>query len=170
MLKSIQKFFKTINIFKNKVVYEVVYEKYVMGGDKNLDWQKVLIAENRKLLSENQVPINKIRFVFQPVFQYDIDKNEINPEYVIMLPVNENQLFNKKAPVIEIKKPKNLINVSVQSYRMSDNYEFLKQLVKKSKRGVVIYVSNQSPLYKYSVNDEVIRIAILDDEIKKYSI
>jgi hypothetical protein len=160
--------FKEINLFKGKTIYE----KYTMGGNHIDAKEKRLIRDNQNLLLENGVPINKVRFVFEPIFTYDIDKNTINPVYHVMLPINgNNRLFAKEEPVIEIGKPKNLITISVGNYCTDDNYAYLKKILKRSKKGVVIFIADEkvndlftgAPTpYKFSVDCEVIRFANLD--------
>lgn len=104
--------FKKVNIFEGKTIYE----KRSVGNDGELlDWQKELITKNRNLLLDNQVPINKIRFVFQPSFEYDVDKNVINPIYDVMIPIDgeKEELksiikdLNKSATNAGIKPPLN---------------------------------------------------------------
>ena len=166
--------FKEINLFKGKTMYE----KHTMGGHVLDSKHKRLIHDNQNLLLEHQVPINKIRFVFQPTFTYDIDKNVINPVYHAFLPINGNNgLFAKDEPVIEVGKPEHLITVFVGSYKMEDNYAYLKETLKRCKKGVVImlddeiiyhYRTNESKPYEFIVDDEVIRFAVLDDAIEHY--
>ena len=87
-----------------------------LNSDEKL---KKLLAENKELLLLNQVPLDKIRFTFQPTFTYDIDNNVINPNYIILLPTKDGNYFkydneNKISPIlfdntrqpIEINKPK----------------------------------------------------------------
>jgi len=162
--------YKYINIFKNKVVYE----KHTIGNNGVApDSHKELIKANKQLLLDNQVPINKIRFVFQPTFTYDVNNNIINPKYDIMLPINGNTgLHAKDHPIIEINKP-NIKMIRVNSYDVDDNYEFIKNLIKKSKLGVVIMLANEvvtlfdgrEEQYFFSVDSEVIRLINLDEEI-----
>lgn len=162
--------YKYINIFKNKIVYE----KHSMYYGEISESLKTLINTNKQLLLDNHVPINKIRFVFQPIFTYDIDNNIINPKYDILLPINGNNgLFAKDHPVIEINKPKNMIKIPINSYCVEDNYKFIKHLVKNSKLGVVIMIANEvvthldgsEILYEFSVDSEVLRLINLDDVI-----
>lgn len=167
---------KEVSIFEGRTVYE----KHSMGTDGEItgDWQKDLINKNRQLLLDNQVPINKIRFVFTPIFTYDIDNNIINPKYDVMLPINgSNGLFAKNAPLIELNKPKNLISVTVHNYKVEDNYEFIKLMAKKTKRGLVYFVvdemvddffKKEKKHYYSGVDAEIIRLINLDDAIEYY--
>ncbi len=172
----ITRFVEKFNFFKGKIVYQ----KHSLGTDVINAKQKELITKNRNLLSDNRVPLNKIRFVFQPTFTYDIDNDVINPKYDILLPVRgDDGLYDKNSPVIEIGKPKNIIMASVLTYETPDNYQLLKQILKHSKRGIVIFIADESVAdfktgelvdYKFSVDDERIRFTSLDDEVLKYNI
>ena len=167
---------KEVKFFKNKIVYE----KHIVGNDdKYNDDQKTLINKNKQLLLDNQVSINKIRFVFSPNFTYDINNNIINPNYEMLIPINANNgKFSKNSPIIEINKPKKLIHVSVNNYSVSDNYIFIKTMVKKSKLGVVIMLADEITTllngktiqYLFGVDSDVIRLIDLDDVINKLNL
>lgn len=130
--------FKKTSIFEGKTIYE----KRSVGNDGELlDWQKELITKNRNLLLDNQVPINKIRFVFQPSFEYDVDKNVINPIYDVMIPIDgETGKVKKEHPEISIGRPHNLICVPLFTHKVENNYDFIKHMVKNTKRGIVIFI------------------------------
>ena len=113
------------------------YEKIVMNDHENTEKQKEMIKFVTGILSVNQIPINKIRFVFMPSFLYDIDKDKINPVYQIMMPKNEGR---KKRPILEIDKPKNSFTVRINKYVDIDDYETIKPVVMSSKKGVVMYI------------------------------
>jgi hypothetical protein len=172
-MNFLQSFFKKINIFKGKTVYE----KYTLGGTTISAKEKKLIHDNQKLLMANQVPINKVRFVFHQQFTYDIDKNIINPVYYAFFPMNGNNgKFIKDEPVIELGKPDKLITVVVGSYQTADNYVYLKETLKRCKRGVAIMIADEiistvsgPEVYKFSVADEVIHFAVLDDAVEHYN-
>jgi hypothetical protein len=129
--------------------------------------EKTLIAKNRQLLSLNQISLNKIRFVFKPTFTYDVDHNIINPHYETFMPLRKDGsgLFDNNAPVIEINKPKNLISIGVDTYKTDDSYALIKQMVKKSKKGIVIFLADDN----VSLHDErtplseVLKIFNLDE-------
>ncbi len=167
---------KNINIFKDKIVYE----KHTLGNNGEISNSfKALVNTNKQLLLDNQVPINKIRFVFQPSFTYDIDNNIINPKYDIALPINGNNgLFANDQPVIEINKPKNIMMIPVNSYKVDDNYEFIKSILKNSKLGVVIMLADEivtkfdgsKEPYQFSVDSEVIRLINLDEAINNLNL
>ena len=150
------------------------YENFTIGCDA-LDMGqdfKLLIKKNRDLLSFNGINLNKVRFVFTPTFQYDLDADIINPNYVLLVPVGKNGLFKKTPPIIEINKPQNIATVTVNNYKFEDNYAFIKELTKKSKRGVVIYIIEHQDAvdmmgnkfsYEFGVDSEMIRLRDLDE-------
>jgi hypothetical protein len=170
-MNFLERFFGRINIFKGRTVYE----KHTLGTTDVTAVQQNLIKKNQNLLTDHGVPISKVRFVFQPTFTYDIDKNIINPVYHAFFPMNgDTGLFAKNEPVIEVGKPDKLMMVFVDSYRFIDNYEQLKMELKSCKRGIVIMIhdemvnnfqTNEPEPYKFSVDDEVIRYANLDTKI-----
>lgn len=164
-------------LFKKNITY-----KTIDVGNDNVVNDKLLrevLKWNKSLLLDNQVPITKIRFVFQTLFEYDVDNDVVNPKYQVLMPVNEKSgLPVADAAIIVIDKPYNIANISVKSYRTDDNYGYLKSILKYSKRGVVIYVGHdvQTNIFtgevdktKFSVDCEVIRFANLDEEIELYN-
>jgi hypothetical protein len=169
-------FGKVANIFEGRTVYE----KYTFGAVELTDHQKSLVKLNRRVLLDNHVPINKVRFVFSPTFNYDVDKDVINPKYDAMLPLNGSTgLFQKKAPVIEIGKPEKLISINVDSYSVFDNYELINDMLNYGKRGVAIFIVDEMvanfaidkgipSAYHYGVDTPVIRIASLDAKVEHY--
>ena len=167
--------FKKTSIFEGKTIYE----KRSVGNDGELlDWQKELITKNRNLLLDNQVPINKIRFVFQPSFEYDVDKNVINPIYDVMIPIDgETGKVKKEHPEISIGRPHNLICVPLFTHKVENNYDFIKHMVKNTKRGIVIFIieeehgelfSGYFEKHHFSVDTEYICLINLDDAVEYY--
>lgn len=114
-----------------------------------------LYGECKQLLSENQIPLHKIRFVYEKSFIYDVDNNKINPEFKTIIPVK------KKHPVIEIGKPENTMEVFLGEYRTINNYETLKELTRKTKKGIAFLVHKDI--------EEVMWLANLDDAINHYN-
>jgi hypothetical protein len=164
---------KIVNVFKGRTVYE----KYTLGTISIDAKQQNLIKKNQKLLLDHGVPIGKIRFVFAPQFTYDVDKNVINPVYQAFFPMNGSSgRFAKDEPVIEVGKPDKLMSVVVGNYKFDDNYEHLKSILKNSKRGIVIMINDDiiptmsgPEVYRFSVDDEVIRFANLDYAVAHYN-
>jgi len=152
---------------------KIVYEKVHVGGNTRSKSQQALIKKNQNLLRENQVPLNKIRFVFQPNFEYDVDKNIINPPYQIMIGTHpDTGLCVKDAPIIEVGKPENLMAISVGSYKTANNYAYIKETLKRCKIGIAIFISDEvltdGTPYCFSVADETVRLAVLDDAVAHY--
>ena len=152
MMKLLPNFL--IKIFRKKVEPER-YETFLLNGNLISKKEIEMLKISKKILNDNNVPLNKIRFVLEPSFMYDIDNDRINPTY--------RQLVskNKKAPVIEINKPENIMMVYLGEYRALDNYDMLKKLVKQTKKGITILVGNNY--------DDVMYLANLDDAIAHYN-
>lgn len=123
---------------------------YVVSND---DYQR-LIGISKEQLIENGIPLNKIRFVFEKSFIYDVEKNAINPSFKTMIPIK------KKHPVIEIGKPEHTILVHLGENRTYDNFLHLKNLAKKSRKGVALLVGDNY--------EDVMWTASLDDAIEFY--
>lgn len=149
------------------------YQSVNVGGDNSDDFRE-LIKKNRNLLSDNGVNLNKIRFIFQPTFTYDIDRDCVNPQYSVYLPLrnDDSGLFDKHAPLLELGKPANLVTGTVNNYKFEDNYAFIKELTKKTKRGIAIYIiEHQDAIdclgnkfsYEYGVDSEMVRLRDLDE-------
>jgi len=149
------------------------YQRFDVGDDFGDDF-KALAKKNRELLTLNGVNLNKIKFIFTPTFHYDLDNNVVNPQFTMMIPLRNDgsNLFDNNAPVVEIGKPKNLVMDSVRSYKVDDNYVFLKELTKKSKRGIVIYIIEHQDAvkldgtlfsYEFGVDSEELRLRDLDE-------
>jgi len=139
---------------------KIIYEKHFIGDKQITKSQRETISRNRKLLLDNRIQINKIRFVFESTFIYDIDNNTINPKYKVLIPIDMNTgLFKKDEPIIEIGKPDKLILINVHGFNTNDNFILLNQHLKNSKRGIVIQISDE---YNYRVDDDIIRMINLD--------
>jgi hypothetical protein len=133
-----------------------LYKTIILNNKVMSKAQKELIKSCRKILSDNNVPLNKIRFILESSFMYDIDKNTINPTYKQLIPKN------KKRPIIEIDKPKNLMTIFLGEYETENNFDVVKTLLKKTKKGLIILANN----IDYNL---IISIANLDDAIIFYN-
>jgi len=129
---------KFISKFPFLKIEKAGYERIVMNDGERTDHQKEMIKHVKEILSVNQIPTNKIRFVFVPVFLYDIDNDEINPVFTILMPKNLG--WRNKKPIVEIGKPENTIRIKFNDYVDIDDYNLIKPVVKASKKGVVIYI------------------------------
>lgn len=142
-----------------------LYKKYINNNYEHNDYCKSLIKINRDKLSLYGVPLNKIRFVFYEQFCYDIDNDIVNPKFETLLPVDEFGNIDENRSIIELGVPQNLIQIHVNKYGMPDNYQFIKEVLKKSKRGIVIHVNDD-----LSVDSDIFELSVLDDEVKNYLI
>ena len=159
-------FYGRIKKIITSIINKRIYKKYSIGSYVLSDYEKKLIIKNRNILSENRVSINKIRFVFTPIFQYDIETDIINPRYDVMIPMLGGYV-DKKSPIISVNKPHHLLSIITKFWQNNDNFANLKRILKHCKKGVVIMIANKE-CYEYNV-DEYIQMAILDDEIEKYN-
>jgi hypothetical protein len=123
----------------------VTYSPVLVNNTCNAD----TVKKFRNLLSDNGVNLNKVRFVTGASFSYDIDKNEINPTYVVMMP------SVKGAPIIEIGRPDNVIRLFLADYIVEDNYSFLREAAKNTKKGIVLNTN-------YPLNGRVLNLIDLD--------
>lgn len=67
----------------------------------------------------------------------------------------------QKHPVIEIGKPESIMTVFLGENRTNDNYDLLKKILKKSKRGVVLQVGTDY--------EEVMWLTNLDNAVEFYN-
>jgi hypothetical protein len=169
---------KGINTVLKTIKSKTVYHKHTVGTEVIDKKMRDIIHYNRNLLLDNRVSINKIRFVFQPVFTYDVDKDVINPKYEIMLPFDyKTGQFRNNEPIIEIKKPENIIGITVDTYKFDNNFAQLKEILKNSKLGIVIFIYDDTILnpftkneipYKFGVDTDIIKYADLDEKVREY--
>lgn len=149
------------------------YQRVDVGDDFSADFEE-LIKKNKELLRMNGVNLNKIRFIFAPSFHYDIENNVVNPTFTAFIPLRTDGSgdFDEHAPIVEVDKPKETILDTVHSYVVEDNYEFIKELTKRTKRGIVIYIIEHEDAvkddgtlfsYEYGVDAETLRLRNLDD-------
>lgn len=106
-------------------------------------------------LIDNNIPLTKIRFISESSFTYDVNNDVINPTYKIIMPKKQ------KHPVIEIGKPESIMTVFLGENRTNDNYDLLKKILKKSKRGVVLQVGTDY--------EEVMWLTNLDNAVEFYN-
>ena len=147
------------------------YQRVELGGSPKGRFEAFRQSQI-DLLRMNGVSTHKIRFVFSPVFTYVTDKNVVNPEYTTYIPIRKDGKFRKDDAVIELNKPANIVTISVLPYKVEDNYEFLNELVKQSKKGIVIFIhepethkdfNGEEREYGFTVDSEVLRLYNLDE-------
>jgi hypothetical protein len=131
------------------------YKTVVLNGRPMTKAQKELLKTCKKRLSDNSIPLNKIRFVLEPSFIYDIDSNAINPTYTQLIP------RKRKHPVVEIGKPKNSLTVFVGQYQTVNNFNVIRNLARSTRKGLVVLASEED-------YNTVVWLANLDDAIQFY--
>ena len=136
------KFISKFPFFKSR---DDGYVKIVIKDRPKTKRQSDLVKKAKAVLSESRIPLNKIRFIFEPTFLYDIDANEINPVYSIMMPKR------KRKPIIEIDKPANSFTVKFCEFVDIDDAETIKPVVMSSKKGVVMYIDEKNFHLDYRV-------------------
>jgi len=84
-------------------------------------------------------------------------------------------MFLNELPIVEINKPKNIMGISVRSYSFDDNFAFIREIVKSTKKGIVIMLGDQeegktiNPDYFFGVDTAELRMVMLDNEIEIYN-
>jgi hypothetical protein len=132
------------------------YKIITLNNNKLTNNQITLIKSCKNILLENQIQLNKIKFVCEQSFMYDIDNNVINPKYQRMIPIKI-----KRKPIIDISKPQNIMTIFLGENRTDNNFELLKKLTKNTKKGIVMLANNSD------LND-VMWLANLDNAIDYY--
>jgi hypothetical protein len=143
-----------LKVFQKKNEQEK-FKTYLVNGNLMSKKQQELIKSCKRVLMDHGVPLHKIKFVLEPSFMYDLDRNIINPTYKQLVP------NSKKMPTIEVGKSYNTMMIFVGEYRTWDNFTALKEILKKSKRGVVVWANDID-------YNEMIGVANLDDAINYY--
>lgn len=133
----------------------VRYDTFYQNANLMSKEQKELLKSCRRILIDNKVPLNKIKFVFETQFTYDIDKNTVNPVYKQLVP------NSSKHHIIEIGVPQNTMTIFLGENRTYNNYELLKDLLRKSKRGIAMLVDTDY--------DDVMWLANLDVAVQFYN-
>jgi hypothetical protein len=151
-LKLIPKFL--LSLFNKKDESES-YKTVVLNGNFMTKAQKELLKTCKKTLSDNNIPLNKIRFILEPSFIYDIDNNTINPTYKQLIP------RKRKHPVVEIGKPKNCLTVFTGQYQTVNNFNVIRNLARSTRKGLVVLASEED-------YNTVVWLANLDDAIRFY--
>jgi hypothetical protein len=153
MIKFITKF--PFIKFVKQLTADDYHDVLIITGHTNVvPENQTMIKISKDQLIENRIPLSKIRFVSEASFIYDVDNDIINPTYKVMMPKKERH------PIIEIGKPQNTITVFLGENRTNNNYTLLKQLLRKSKKGVVLLIG-----FNY---DEVMWLTNLDEAIAFY--
>ena len=119
-----------------KIIPKIVDYNSVIVNEKVLsDEEKRQIKEAKEILSLHQIPLNKVRFVFDVKFTYDITNNIVNPRYVKLIPKKKT----KHDQSIDVDAPTDLMTILVGTYQTDyDDFKNVREIIRKSKKGVVI--------------------------------
>jgi len=130
-----------------------LYRKIFVNSENKSKKEIELIKKCKNILIENNVKLNKIRFITNKKFSYDIKNNNINPKYI--------KIVDNKNEIVYLNKPENLIRIELTKYVFYDKQIFflLKNAIKNVKRGIVIKAFEE-------INNEI-WMCCLDDEINE---
>ena len=132
--------------------------KFIRNKSNNKELPINVRKYQNDILLKNSINCNKVRFVNQPCFIYDIENNIINPKRDILIPVKSNGLFDSEKEPINLVKTSNNRMVCVMTYDKSI-LEF-KNKINNSISGYVFYVSFNN---EYSLDSNIIRCLNLDE-------
>ncbi|MFA5207567.1 MAG: hypothetical protein WC428_02805 [Candidatus Paceibacterota bacterium] len=136
------------------------FDTVIVNSEELTEIEKQQIKAAKELLSLHQIPLNKVRFIFDFKFTYDVDKNIVNPKYTILVPRKKK----KNNHPIEINVPENLMTIAVGVYQTDyDDFENVKNIIKNSKKGVVIKLNHVD---HFSKLDSDVLMANLDGAIE----
>ena len=123
-----------------KIVPKIVdYESVIMNEKVLSDEEKRQIKEAKEILSLHQIPLNKVRFVFDLKFTYDVTNNIVNPRYVKLIPKKKTKYDQS----IDVDAPTDLMTILVGTYQTDyDDFKNVREIIKKSKKGVVIMLDD----------------------------
>ena len=123
-----------------KIIPKIVDYNSVIINEKVLsDEEKRQIKEAKEILSLHQIPLNKVRFIFDVKFTYDVTKDIVNPRYVKLIPKKKTKYDQS----IDIDAPTNLMTILVGTYQTDyDDFKNVREIIRKSKKGVVIMLDN----------------------------
>lgn len=170
-----------IDDLTHKTPYSVGYKKYEKPIISKKEQAKLDKFQelNIDFLKSKGVDESKVRFVFTgPCFLYSVKFNDTEPPYNIMFPVMSNGLFDNSLEPIDLNTDKSLIQISINTYKISDEEwpELIKQ-INSSERGFVFYLHEFEMIKDFHGNDfrygsnvfsDRIRYVNLDEEVKKY--
>ena len=157
MLQLIRKFpfFKII-----EVQTPPNFNTVIVNGEELTEIEKKQIKNAKDLFTRNEIPINKVRFIFDFTFTYDVDKDVVNPKYTVLVPRKKKDDNH----AIEINVPENLMTIEVGVYETEyDYYNNVRSIIKSTKKGVVIKLNFKE---QFSGLDHDVLMANLDNAIE----
>lgn len=136
------------------------FDTIIVNGEELTEVEKKQIKTAKDLFTRNEIPINKVRFVFDFKFTYDVDKDIVNPKYTVLVPRKKK----KDNHPIEIGVPENLMTIEMGVYQTDyDDYNNVRSIIKNTKKGVVIKLNH---IDQFSGLDHDILMANLDGAIE----
>jgi hypothetical protein len=136
------------------------FDTVIVNGEELTEVEKKQIKNAKDLFTRNEIPINKVRFVFDFTFTYDVDKDIVNPKYTVLVPRKKK----KGNHSLEIGVPENLMTIEVGVYQTDyDDYNNIRSIIKSTKKGVVIKLNH---IDQFSGLDHDILMANLDGAIE----
>jgi hypothetical protein len=157
MLQIIRKFpfFKVV-----EVQTPPNFDTVIVNGEDLTEIEKKQIKAAKELFALQQIPINKVRFIFDFKFTYDIDKDIVNPKYTVLVPRKKK----KDNHPIEIGVPENLMTIEIGVYQTDyDDFNNVRSIIKNAKKGVVIKLNHSD---HFSGMEHDILMANLDAAIE----
>ena len=123
-----------------KVIPKIVdYESVIVNEKVLSEEEKRQIKEAKEILSLHQIPLNKVRFVFDMKFTYDVTNNIVNPRYVKLIPKKKTKYDQS----IDVDAPAELMTIIVGTYQTDyDDFKNVREIIRKSKKGVVIMLDD----------------------------
>ena len=123
-----------------KIIPKIVdYESIIVNEKQLSDEEKKQLKEAKEILSLHQIPLNKVRFVFDVKFTYDVTNNIVNPRYVKLVPKKKTKYDQS----IAIDAPTDLMTILVGTYQTDyDDFKNVREIIRKSKKGVVIMLGD----------------------------
>jgi len=141
----------------SKVLKPEDFETIIVNDEKITVEQTERLKAMKDLLTNNRIPLGKVRFVYSKSFEYDVDNDKVNPTYKIIRPKKQR----KNVHEVMIGKPENLMSINCGIY---DDFYFIREHIKRSKKGVVICVAQNNTSIK-----NAILMANLDNAVKHYN-
>jgi hypothetical protein len=136
------------------------FDTVIINGEELTEVEKKQIKNAKDLFTRNEIPINKVRFVFDHTFTYDVDKDVVNPKYTVLVPRKKK----KGNHTLEIGVPENLMTIEMGVYQTDyDDYNNVRSIIKSTKKGVVIKLNH---IDQFSGVDHDILMANLDGAIE----
>ena len=123
-----------------KIIPKIVdYESIIVNEKQLSDEEKRELKEAKEILSLHQIPLNKVRFVFDIKFTYDVTNNIVNPRYVKLIPKKKTKYDQS----IDVDAPTDLMTILVGTYQTDyDDFKNVREIIRKSKKGVVIMLGD----------------------------